>query len=171
MQLREEFRNFEHGGEEDLSVVNYEVMMDTFAEAPRAKKAEEEAKKITNIPQSLLEFSDDGLTLIYKLINKKVPPDKRTKIYDRLMEPDVEAEVKKVALNLVSMTKFSLKSEAVSKFVKKREDRKVTELRRTMEKNGPLMNWYLELKMTAQQNKRKKAEAGSIRSQRKGRRR
>ena len=161
MQLREEFRNFDHGGEEDLSVVNYAVMMDMFAEAPVAKKAEEEAKKIARkiAKKSLLEFSDGGLTLIYKLINKKVPPDERTKIYDRLMEPDVEAEVKKLALNLVSMTKFSLMSEAVSKFVKEREDRKVTELLGTKENNGPLMNHYLKLKMSVQQNKQEKAEA------------
>ena len=67
--LREEFRKFDHGRENDLSGVNREVMMDKFAESrSRAKKVEEEAKKITDIPQNLLEFSDDGLTLIYNLI-------------------------------------------------------------------------------------------------------
>ena len=43
--------------------------------------------------ENLLEFKDDGMTLIYRLINKQVAQEMRTQIYDRLMEPDVDAEV------------------------------------------------------------------------------
>ena len=47
-----------------------------------------------------------------RLINKKLPADMRTSIYERLMEPDIDVEVKNLAIQLTALTKFNLMEEA-----------------------------------------------------------
>merc|ERR1711874_828517 len=72
-------------------------------------------------------------TLINRLINKKIDQEKRTQIYDRLMEPDVDADVKNLALQLISITKFTLMKERVEQFIKEREEAVVAAARRKEE--------------------------------------
>merc|ERR1719228_2358253 len=54
----------------------------------------------------------------------------RTQIYDRLMEPDIDAEIKNLAIELVALTKFTLMAEAVEKFKTDRVTRKEMEEKR-----------------------------------------
>merc|ERR1719494_1144150 len=94
-------------------------------------KAAEDLKN--DIPENILEFSDGGITLINRLINKKIDQEKRTQIYDRLMEPDVDADVKNLALQLISITKFTLMKERAEQFIKEGEEAVVAAERRKEE--------------------------------------
>merc|ERR1719500_2138452 len=60
----------------------------------------------------------------------KIDQEKRTQIYDRLMEPDVDADVKNLALQLISITKFTLMKERVEQFIKEKEDAVIAEAQR-----------------------------------------
>jgi hypothetical protein len=73
-----------------------------------------------DLPEDL-GFTDDGMTLIMKLIDKQVPAETRTKIFYRLMEPDVATEVKNLAIQLIPIYKFSLMKDKVADFNNKRK--------------------------------------------------
>merc|ERR1719500_2373711 len=60
----------------------------------------------------------------------KIDQEKRTQIYDRLMEPDVDADVKNLALQLISITKFTLMKERVEQFIKEKEEAVILEAQR-----------------------------------------
>merc|ERR1719348_1623426 len=72
------------------------------------------------------------MTLIMKMIDKKIPAEKRTELYDRLMEPDIDAEIKNLAIQLLS-TKKSEYLSTVEDFKKKREEEKLAAIRRKEE--------------------------------------
>ena len=127
--LVKKFKNFWAKEREEKAARERELA--ELAEQRRAKKAAEDLKN--DIPENILEFSDDGMTLINRLINKKIDQEKRTQIYDRLMEPDVDADVKNLALQLISITKFTLMKERVEQFIKEREEAVVAAARRKEE--------------------------------------
>merc|ERR1712058_145328 len=81
---------------------------------------------------NLLVFNDDGMTLIMKMIDKKIPPEKRTQLYDRLMEPDIDAEIKNLAIQMIS-AKRSEYMNMVEDFKKRREEEKLAAIRRKEE--------------------------------------
>ena len=62
-----------------------------------------------------------------RLINKKLPADMRTSIYERLMEPDIDVEVKN--FQLTALTKFNLMEEAVKTFKENKELKKAEAIR------------------------------------------
>ena len=64
-----------------------------------------------------------------RLINKKLPADMRTSIYERLMEPDIDVEVKNLAIQLTALTKFNLMEEAVKTFKENKELEKAEAIR------------------------------------------
>merc|ERR1712013_833316 len=82
---------------------------------------------------NLLVFNDDGMTLIMRMLDKKMGREKKTEIYDRLMEPDVDAEIKNVALQMVSLTKQSERVQYVEDFKIRREQEKIAEAKRKQE--------------------------------------
>ena len=90
------------------------------------KKAKEE------LEANLLVFTDDGMQLIMKMIDKKMPAEKRSEIYDRLMEPDIDAEIKNLAIQLLN-TKKSEYMQCVENFKKQREEEKLAAIRRKEE--------------------------------------
>merc|ERR1719489_469321 len=49
-------------------------------ERKEAKAAKERAK--AELEANLLKFDDDGMTLIYKFLDKKIPVEKKTEIYE-----------------------------------------------------------------------------------------
>merc|ERR1711892_315215 len=100
------------------------------AEAGRAaaKMARQAAKvKALEAEANLLEFNDDGMTLIMRMLDKKIQREKKTEIYDRLMEPDVDAEIKNLAIQMISLTKNSERNQYVEDFKKRREDERIAE--------------------------------------------
>ena len=94
----------------------------------KAKKEREKAELEAN----LLVFEDDGMTLIMKMIDKKIPAEKRTQLYDRLMEPDIAADIKNLAIQLLS-TKKSEYLNVVENFKKEREEERVAAIKRKEE--------------------------------------
>jgi hypothetical protein len=44
-----------------------------------------------DLPEDVLGFTDGGMTLVMRLIDKKVPAETQAKIFDFLMEPDMDA--------------------------------------------------------------------------------
>ena len=124
--LVKKFKNFWAKEREEKAARERELA--ELAEQRRAKKAAEDLKH--DIPENILEFSDNGMTLINRLINKKIDQEKRTQIYDRLMEPDVDADVKNLALQLISITKFTLMKERVEQFIKEKEEAVILEAQR-----------------------------------------
>ena len=127
--LVKKFKNFWAKEREEKAARERELA--ELAEQRRAKKAAEDLKH--DIPENILEFSDNGMTLINRLINKKIDQEKRTQIYDRLMEPDVDADVKNLALQLISITKFTLMKERVEQFIKEKEEAVIAEAQRKEE--------------------------------------
>jgi len=197
-KVMEEFKNFDHGGENDFTKVDYNELIDKFidpnlpdheykptmkallegdldqerknqvieiinchdkeqkakmvkrfksffdrdreekerAEAERAKELE--AKRLAKLKAkeeeaNLLVFTDDGMSLIMKMLDKKIAREKKTEIYDRLMEPDIDAEIKNVALQMVSLGKQSERVQYVEDFKKRREEEKIAEEKRKKE--------------------------------------
>ena len=63
-----------------------------------------------------------------RLINKKLPADMRTSIYERLMEPDIDVEVKNLAIQLTALTKLIME-EAVKTFKENKELEKAEAIR------------------------------------------
>ena len=53
----------------------------------------------------------------------------RTSIYKRLMEPDIDVEVKNLAIQLTTLTKFNLMEEAVKTFKENKELEKAEAIR------------------------------------------
>merc|ERR1712130_716313 len=68
-----------------------------------------------------------------KMLDKKIAREKKTEIYDRLMEPDIDAEIKNVALQMVSLSKQSERVQYVEDFKKRREEEKIAEEKRKKE--------------------------------------
>ena len=198
-KLMNDFKNFDHGGENDFSAVNYNELIDKFLdpdlpdheykptmkallegdldqdrknqvvniinchdkeqkanmvkrfkssfekdkeekEKAEAEKAAEmlarqkrAAEKAAELKINLLDFSDDGMTLIMRMLDKKIPREKKTEIYDRLMEPDVDAEIKNLAIQMISLTKNSERNQYVEDFKKRREDERLAEEKRKKE--------------------------------------
>lgn len=198
-KLMNEFKNYDHGGENDFSAVNYNELIDKFLdpdlpdheykptmkallegdldqdrknqvvniinchdkeqkanmvkrfkssfekdkeekEKAEAEKAAEilarqkrAAEKAAELKINLLEFSDDGMTLIMRMLDKKIPREKKTEIYDRLMEPDVDAEIKNLAIQMISLTKNTERNQYVEDFKKRREDERLAEEKRKKE--------------------------------------
>jgi len=99
------------------------------AAAKLAKQKEKENKE-NELKVNLLEFSDDGMILVMRMLDKKIPREKKTDIYDRLMEPDVDAEIKNLAIQMISLTKNTERIQCVEDFKKKREDEKRAEEKR-----------------------------------------
>ena len=194
-KLKEKFRNFDHGGANDYSEVNYKDLIDklldpnlpdheykptmkalldgdldqdkknmvsaiiscqnkdqkanmvkrfkslfdrekeererALKDRAEAKAAKERAK--AELEANLLKFSDDGMTLIYKFLDKKIPREKKTEIYDRLMEPDIDAEIKNLAIQIVNTTKASERPQLIEDFKKRREEEKITAVKRKEE--------------------------------------
>ena len=194
-KLKEKFRNFDHGGANDYSEVNYKDLIDKFLdpdlpdhdykptmkalldgdldqdkknmvsaiiscqnkdqkanmvkrfkslfdrekedreralkERAEAKAAKEKAK--SELEANLLKFSDDGMTLIHKFLDKKIPREKKTEIYDRLMEPDIDAEIKNLAIQIVNTTKASERPQLIEDFKKRREEEKIMAVKRKEE--------------------------------------
>merc|ERR1712202_40304 len=102
------------------------------------EKRKEEKRKARenkeNEPQiNVLEFSDDGMTLVMRMLDKKIPREKKTEIYDRLMEPDVDAEIKNLAIQMISLNKNTERIQCVEDFKKRREDEKAAEEKRKKE--------------------------------------
>ena len=194
-KVMEEFKNFDHGGENDFTKVDYNELIDKFIDPnlpdyeykptmkallegdldqerknqvieiinchdkeqkakmvkrfkssfdrDREEKEREEAEKAKEIEArrlaklkakeeeaNLLVFNDDGMTLIMRMLDKKIAREKKTEIYDRLMEPDVDAEIKNVALQMVSLTKQSERVQYVEDFKIRREQEKIAEAKR-----------------------------------------
>jgi len=197
-KVMEEFKNFDHGGENDFTKVDYNELIDKFIDpnlpdheykptmkallegdldqerknqvieiinchdkeqkakmvkrfkssfdrdkeekerAEAERKKELEAKRLAKLKAkeeeaNLLVFTDDGMTLIMRMLDKKIAREKKTEIYDRLMEPDVDAEIKNVALQMVSLTKQSERVQYVEDFKKRREEEKIAEAKRKKE--------------------------------------
>eukprot|EP00092_Neocalanus_flemingeri_P000546 GFUD01000580.1.p1 GENE.GFUD01000580.1~~GFUD01000580.1.p1 ORF type:complete len:538 (+),score=186.53 GFUD01000580.1:54-1667(+) len=198
-KLMNEFKNFEHGGDNDFSAVNYNELIDKFLdpnlpdheykptmkallegdldqdrknqvvniinchdkeqkanmvkrfkssfekdkeEKERADKEAEKEKAAARIARenkenelkiNLLEFSDDGMTLVMRMLDKKIPREKKTEIYDRLMEPDVDAEIKNLAIQMISLNKNTERNQCVEDFKKRRQDEKIAEENRKKE--------------------------------------
>merc|ERR1719427_1967498 len=107
------------------------------AELEEEKRKEEKRKareNKENEPQiNVLEFSDDGMTLVMRMLDKKIPRAKKTEIYDRLMEPDVDAEIKNLAIQMISLNKNTERIQCVEDFKKRREDEKLAEEKRKKE--------------------------------------
>merc|ERR1712096_138094 len=101
------------------------------AEKAAAKLARENKENEPKI--NLLEFSDDGMTLVMRMLDKKIPREKKTEIYDRLMEPDVNAEIKNLAIQMISLNKNTERIQCVEDFKKRREDEKAAEEKRKKE--------------------------------------
>ena len=106
-------------------------------EKERAEKERKEAKakrekEKADLEANLLVFTDDGMTLIMKMIDKKIPAEKRTQLYDRLMEPDIAADIKNLAIQLLS-TKKSEYLNVVENFKKEREEEKLAAIKRKEE--------------------------------------
>merc|ERR1712227_724851 len=99
--------------------------------ARKAAKAAKEKEK-AEMEANLLVFTDDGMTLIMKMINPKIPADKRTQIYDRLMEPDIDAEIKNLAITMLNKKKSEY-LQTVEDFKKQREADKLAEIKRKEE--------------------------------------
>merc|ERR1719427_2201322 len=119
---------------------SFEKDKEEKAKAEKEKAAEKAAAKLArenkeNEPKiNLLEFSDDGMTLVMRMLDKKIPREKKTEIYDRLMEPDVDAEIKNLAIQMISLNKNSERIQCVEDFKKRREDEKLAEKKRKEEK-------------------------------------
>merc|ERR1719318_914287 len=73
------------------------------------------------------------MTLIMRMLDKKIPREKKTEIYDRLMEPDVDAEIKNLAIQMISLTKNTERNQYVEDFKKRREDERLAEEKRKKE--------------------------------------
>jgi len=97
--------------------------------AEKKKKQNELKAKLEN----LLEFEDDGMTLIMRMLDKTIPADKKTEIYDRLMEPDVAADIKNLSIQLISLKKQSERVQRVEDFKKEREAEKIAQANRKVE--------------------------------------
>ena len=97
--------------------------------AEKKKKQNELKAKLEN----LLEFEDDGMTLIMRMLDKTIPADKKTEIYDRLMEPDVAADIKNLSIQLISLKKQSERVQRVEDFKKEREAEKIAQANRNVE--------------------------------------
>ena len=106
-------------------------------EKERAEKERKEAKakrekEKADLEANLLVFTDDGMTLVMKMIDKKIPAEKRTQLYDRLMEPDIAADIKNLAIQLLS-TKKSEYLNVVENFKKEREEERLAAIKRKEE--------------------------------------
>ena len=106
-------------------------------EKERAEKERKEAKakrekEKADLEANLLVFTDDGMTLVMKMIDKKIPAEKRTQLYDRLMEPDIAADIKNLAIQLLS-TKKSEYLTVVENFKKEREEERLAAIKRKEE--------------------------------------
>ena len=193
-RLMEEFRTFNHGGDNDYKNVDYNALLDKFLdpntpdheykptmkallegdldqekknmviniincvdadkkanmvkrfksffdrekeekerlekERKIAKAAKEKAKR--ELEQNLLVFDDDGMQLVMKMIDKKIPADKRTQLYDRLMEPDIDADIKNLAITLLNAKKSEY-LQTIEDFKKRREEEKLAAAKRKEE--------------------------------------
>ena len=106
-------------------------------EKERAERERKEAKakrdkEKAELEANLLVFTDDGMTLVMKMIDKKIPAEKRTQLYDRLMEPDIAADIKNLAIQLLS-TKKSEYLNVVENFKKEREEERLAAIKRKEE--------------------------------------
>jgi hypothetical protein len=54
-----------------------------------------------------LEFTNGGMTLLKRLINKKILKKMRDKIFTRLTEPGVDTNIRHLAVTLVPINKFN----------------------------------------------------------------
>ena len=100
-------------------------------ERKEAKAAKERAK--AELEANLLKFDDDGMTLIYKFLDKKIPREKKTEIYERLMEPDIDAEIKNLAIQIVNTNKAADRPQLIEDFKKRREEEKILAIKRKEE--------------------------------------
>ena len=193
-KLKEEFRNFDHGGANDYSDINYKELIDKLLdpnlpdleykptmkalldgdldqdkknmvsaiiscqnkdqkakmvkrfkslfdrekeekekaerERAEAKAAKERAK--AELEANLLKFDDDGMTLIYKLVDKKIPREKKTDIYERLMGEDIDADIKNLAIQILNK-KAAEYPQLIEDFKKRREEEKIAALKKKEE--------------------------------------
>jgi len=180
-ELQDQFRNFDHGGDNDYSGIDYKDLIDKLIdpnlpdleykpslkamleggldqekknlvtdiiscqnanqkaqlvrsfkalfdrekeEKERAKKGKLEAKEAkkrakAELEANLLKFNDDGMTLINKLLDIKIPNNLKSQIYNRLMEPDIDAEIKNLAIQLLEPD--SERPKLLEEFKKRRE--------------------------------------------------
>ena len=104
------------------------------AERERKEAKAKREKEKAELEANLLVFTDDGMTLVMKMIDKKMPAEKRTQLYERLMEPDpnIGADIKNLAIQLTS-TKRSDYLNVVEKFKKDREEERLAEIKRKEE--------------------------------------
>jgi len=215
-KLKEQFRNFDHGGANDYSEVNYKELIDKLldpnlpdleykptmkalldgdldqdkknmvsaiiscqnkdqkakmvkrfkslfdrekeekekAERERleAKAAKERAK--AELEANLLTFDDDGMTLIYKFLDKNIPREKKTEIYERLMEPDIDAEIKNLAIQIVNSTKAAERPKLIEDFKKRREEEKIAAVKRKEEEARRKVEEEKEMKDLKMQRKK-----------------
>ena len=99
------------------------------AERERKEAKAKREKEKAELEANLLVFTDDGMTLIMKMIDKKIPAEKRTQLYDRIMEPDIPGDIKNLAIQLLS-TKKSEYLNVVENFKKEREEARLAEIKR-----------------------------------------
>ena len=99
-------------------------------EVERAKREKLEAKAAkkaarAKMEEDLLKFEDDGLQLIMKLLDAKIPVNLKSKIYDRLMEEDIQADIKNLAIQVLEPENASKKFVLLEDFKKEREAEKI----------------------------------------------
>ena len=125
-------------------------------EAERAKREKMENKAArkaarAKMEENLLKFEDDGMTLIEKLLDSKIPVHMKSKVYERLMEQDIHAEMKNLAIKLLESENASKKLELLEDFKKEREVEKKEAARRKAQEEKQKAEEETKRKLVKQQ--------------------
>ena len=130
-------------------------------EAERAKRAKTEAKAAkkaarAKMEENLLKFEDDGLTLINKLVDVNIPVHLKSKVYERLMEQDIQAEIKNLAINLLEPENAPRKVQMLEDFKKERELEKIEAAKRKEQEEKQRAEAEIKRKLQKQQQNEEK---------------
>jgi hypothetical protein len=72
-------------------------------------------------PEDLLRLTDEGMTLVTRLIDKRTPAKTRIQMFNRLMEPDMDTKIRHLAIHIHVMRAVMSNSKDQSDFNKQRE--------------------------------------------------
>ena len=120
----------------DLMIHDFEKSFAKEKAKKKKKDKEKEKEKPKEAKEKEVENTDyllgDFRTLLDRLIapNKEISRDKKTQIYYRLMEPDVDADYKNAAIKLVSLTDKEERTKLLVEFDLMKERQRAAEARK-----------------------------------------